>query len=57
MVCEEHASPQGGRDLTVNSFQLQVNSQDEEKAHGAVCAELQEVSYSQERNFKVVSCV
>ena len=44
LVHEEHASPQGGCDLTVNSLELQVNSHDEEKAHGAVCAELQEVS-------------
>lgn len=32
LVNEEHASPQGGCDLTVNSLQLQVNSQDEDEA-------------------------
>ena len=50
LVYEEHASPQGGCDLTVNSLKLQVNSQDEEKKRMArLCAEPQEVSYFRRR--------
>ena len=44
LVYEEHASPHGGCDLTVNSPKLQANWQDEDNAHGVVSAGLQEVS-------------
>ena len=45
LVYEDHASPQGGCDLTSSSLTLQVNSQGDEKVHGAVSADLQEVNY------------